>query len=59
MIFVGKPEEGCRLAYIDIDVHIIFRFILSAVREVVECMHLAQDREKWRAWVDVVVIVFV
>jgi hypothetical protein len=29
MIFVGKPEEGCRLAYVDIDVQIILGLILE------------------------------
>jgi hypothetical protein len=59
MIFIGKPEEGCRLAYIDIDVQIIFRLSWSTGRARVEWMHLVQDIEKWRAWVDVVVNVFV
>jgi hypothetical protein len=29
MIFIGKPEEGCRSAYIDIDVQIILRLIFE------------------------------
>lgn len=29
MIFFGKPEEGCRLAYVDIDVQIILGLILE------------------------------
>jgi hypothetical protein len=29
MIFFGKPEEGFRLAYVDIDVQIILRLILE------------------------------
>jgi hypothetical protein len=29
MIFFGKPEEGYRLAYVDIDVQIILGLILE------------------------------
>jgi len=29
MIFFGNPEEGCRLAYVHIDVQIILGFILE------------------------------
>jgi len=29
MIFFGKPEEGCRLAYVDIDVQIILGLVVE------------------------------
>jgi len=29
MVFFGKPEEGCRLAYVDIDAQVILRLILE------------------------------
>lgn len=59
MVFFGKPEEGFRLAYVDVDVQIIPGLILEYGKSGVDWNHLAQEREKWRAWVDVVVNVFV